>query len=65
MHEGFINKSTLDEPLKIAKGHFSFAETLAKVVSSSFEQGIFPQALKATGGVRGPKIKLGLSERSQ
>ena len=47
--KNFKNKSTLDtkiEPLKIANVHFSFTETLAKVISSSFEQGIFPQALK-------------------
>ena len=45
----FKNKSTLDtkiEPLKLANKNFFFTETIAKMISSSFEQGIFPQALK-------------------
>ena len=43
------NKSTLDtkiEPLKLANECTNFTCTLAKIVSNSFEQGIFPQALK-------------------
>ncbi len=45
----FQNKSTLDTkigPLKIANCSSKFTETLAKVVNSSFEQGIFPKPLK-------------------
>ena len=56
------NKSTLDtkiEPLKIANKSFAFTEALANVVNSSFEQGIFPQALKSARVVpihkEGPK----------
>ncbi len=43
------NKATLDtkiEPLKIANNNHKFTVTLAKVISSSFDQGIFPQSLK-------------------
>ena len=43
------NKATLDSkinPLKIANTDFKFTACLAKIVTSSFEQGIFPQALK-------------------
>lgn len=45
----FKNKSTLDtkvEALKIANNCFNFTNALAKVINSSFEQGLFPQALK-------------------
>ena len=43
------NKSTLDtkiNALKIANNDIKFTNALAKVITSSFEQGIFPQALK-------------------
>ena len=43
------NKATLDTkvgPLKIANSNFKFTDTLAKIISTSFEQGIFPQSLK-------------------
>ena len=43
------NKATLDTkigPLKIANENFSFTETIAKLVTNSFTQGIFPQSLK-------------------
>ncbi len=43
------NKATLDtkiEPLKIANKSYGFTEILGKVISSSFDQGIFPQSLK-------------------
>ena len=43
------NKATLDtkiEPLKIANSCPSFTSVLAHVINSSFEQGIFPEALK-------------------
>ena len=45
----FKNKSTLDtkiEPLKIANSCPTFNETLARVVSTSFRQGVFPTSLK-------------------
>ena len=45
----FKNKTTLDtkiEPLKIANSCLGFTEILAKVISNSFTQGIFPQPLK-------------------
>ena len=47
--KSFKNKSTLDtkvEALKIANTSFTFTNTLAKILNSSFQQGIFPQALK-------------------
>ncbi len=47
--KGFKNKSTLDtkiEPLKIANTSINFTSTLAKIINSSFEQGVFPQPLK-------------------
>ena len=43
------NKATLDykvDALKIANNNFTFTQTLAKIITSSFEQGIFPQSLK-------------------
>ena len=43
------NKSTLDTkvcPLKIANSDFKFTNTLAKIITSSFQEGIFPQPLK-------------------
>ena len=43
------NKATLDtkvSALKIANSSPKFTETLAKLITSSFEQGIFPQTLK-------------------
>jgi exonuclease III len=43
------NKATLDTrigPLKIANSNFKFTHTLAKIITASFEQGIFPQSLK-------------------
>ena len=45
----FKNKATLDtkiQPLKIANSCDNFTTVLAHVVNSSFEQGVFPQALK-------------------
>ena len=45
----FKNKATLDtkiEPLKIASSCENFTVALTKIINSSFEQGIFPQALK-------------------
>ena len=45
----FKNKSTLDtkvEVLKLANTSFTFTNTLAKIINSSFQQGIFPDALK-------------------
>ena len=45
----FKNKATLDtkiQPLKIANSCVNFTTVLAHVVNSSFEQGVFPQALK-------------------
>ncbi len=45
----FKNKATLDtkiEPLKIANSCPVFTEILAKVINSSFQQGIFPESLK-------------------
>ena len=47
----FKNKATLDtkiEPLKIAGSCENFATVLAKVISSSFDQGKFPQELKTS-----------------
>ncbi len=47
--KSFKNKATLDtkiEPLKIANSNYSFTTALAKVINTSFEQGIFPQSLK-------------------
>ena len=43
------NKATLDtkvNPLKIANANFKFTDTLAKIITSSFQDGIFPQPLK-------------------
>ena len=43
------NKATLDtkvSPLKVANTNFKFTDSLAKVISSSFNDGIFPQQLK-------------------
>ena len=43
------NKATLDtkvNPLKIANSDFKFTNTLAKIITSSFQDGIFPQPLK-------------------
>ena len=43
------NKATLDtkvNPLKIANSDFKFTNALAKIISSSFQEGIFPQQLK-------------------
>ena len=43
------NKATLDtkvNPLKIANSDFKFTNTLANIITSSFEDGIFPQQLK-------------------
>jgi len=43
------NKATLDtkvSALKIANSSPKFTETLAKIITASFEQGIFPKALK-------------------
>ena len=43
------NKATLDtkvSALKIASGDHKFTQVLAKIITSSFEQGIFPQSLK-------------------
>ena len=45
----FKNKATLDtkiSPLKIANENRAFTETLATLINSSFEQGIFPDSLK-------------------
>ena len=47
--KNFKNKSTLDSKisaLKIASESFVFTEIIAKIVNTSFEQGVFPQALK-------------------
>ncbi|MCP4491665.1 MAG: hypothetical protein GY820_30820, partial [Gammaproteobacteria bacterium] len=47
--KNFKNKSTLDikiESLKIANDCLSFTNAFSKVINSSYEQGIFPQALK-------------------
>ena len=47
--KNFQNKSTLDTkigPLKIANDSFMFTETLARIISLSFKQGVFPEALK-------------------
>ena len=46
----FKNKATLDtkiEPMKFASEVAKFTEILAKIVNSSFSQGIFPCALKS------------------
>ena len=43
------NKATLDTkicPMKIANSDFKFTETLAHIINTSFNQGIFPSALK-------------------
>ena len=43
------NKATLDtkvNPLKIANSDFKFTDALAKVISASFNEGIFPKQLK-------------------
>ena len=43
------NKATLGtkvNPLKIANSDFKFTNTLAKIITSSFQDGIFPQPLK-------------------
>ena len=43
------NKATLDtkvNPLKIANSDFKFTNTLARIITSSFQDGIFPQQLK-------------------
>ena len=43
------NKATLDSkvsPVKIANSDFKFTDALAKVITSSFNDGIFPQQLK-------------------
>ena len=45
----FQIKSTLDTkigPLKIANSSFKFTETLANVVNTSFNEGVFPRSLK-------------------
>ena len=47
--KNFKNKATLDTkigPLKIANESYAFTETLASIINSSFEQGIFPDSLK-------------------
>ena len=47
----FKNKATLDtkiEPLKIAGSCENFTTVLAKIISSSFDQGKFPQELKTS-----------------
>ena len=46
---GLKNKATLDskiEPLKVASTCQNFVVTLAKVINASFEEGVFPRALK-------------------
>ena len=43
------NKATLDtkvSALKIANTNYNFTHTLAKIITASFEQGVFPQSLK-------------------
>ena len=43
------NKATLDTkigPLKIANSNFMFTDAIAKVVTASFQEGVFPQQLK-------------------
>ena len=43
------NKATLDtkiSALKIANNDIKFTQILAKIITSSFEQGTFPQSLK-------------------
>ena len=42
-------KATLDTkvgPIKIANSDFKFTETIAKIITASFQDGIFPQQLK-------------------
>ena len=58
--KNFKNKSTLDtkiSALKIANTSFQFTHALAKLISFSFEQGIFPQQLKTARVV--PILKSG------
>ena len=45
----FKNKSTLDtkiSALKIANKNCKFTETLAKIITSAFQEGVFPASLK-------------------
>ena len=47
--DNFKNKSTLDtkiSALKIANTNHKFTEALAKIVTTSFQQGVFPASLK-------------------
>ena len=47
--KGFKNKATLDTkigPLKLANSSLNFTTALAKVINTSFNQGVFPNALK-------------------
>ena len=47
--KSFKNKATLDTkigPLKLANSSYNFTSALSKVINSSFNQGVFPSALK-------------------